>query len=260
MSTSEPLVWFVGAGPGDPELMTLKGERLIRSADLILYAGSLVPEIMTRGAKAGAKVLDSSPMTLQETHALLRDTARGGGTAVRLHTGDPSLYGAVREQAALLDIENIPWAVVPGVTAAFAAAASARVGFTVPETCQTLIITRLSGRTKVPERERLRLLAAHHAALAVYLSAPDVSGLRDELRLAGLDEETTVIIAHRVGWSGERIKKSSIARLVEDARDMGITRQTVFLALPGENAGNRESRLYAPDFCHGYRRGKGCSE
>ena len=256
MSVSEPMVWFVGAGPGDPELMTLKGLRLIRSADLILYAGSLVPECMTHEAKPGARVLDSSPMTLQETHALLRDTARTGKMAVRLHTGDPSLYGAVREQAALLDIENIPWGVVPGVSAAFAAAASACVSFTVPEVCQTLIITRLSGRTRVSEREQLRLLAAHRTAMAVYLSTAEVEELQAELLLAGLDGKTVVIIAHRVGWSGERIKKSVISRLAADVRDMGLTRQTVFLILPGEKAGNRESRLYAADFCHGFRVGK----
>lgn len=253
VSISETKVWFVGAGPGDPELLTVKGQRLIRSADLVLYAGSLVPEKMTYDAKPGARIVDSSCMTLGETHALLRNTVRSGGMAVRLHTGDPSLYGAVREQAVLLDMENIPWDIVPGVSVAFAAAASAHVSFTVPETCQSLIITRLSGRTKVPEREQLRLLAAHRAALAIYLSAADVEGLQKELRLAGLEEEVVVIIAHQIGWKGECIKRSSIARLVEDARDMGITRQTVFLVLPGENGIKRNSRLYAEDFQHGFR-------
>lgn len=250
---STGVVWFVGAGPGDPELLTIKAQKLIQAADLILYAGSLVPKAMTRGAKPDARLLDSASMTLQETHALLRDTARSGKMAVRLHTGDPSLYGAVREQAALLDVEHIPWGIVPGVTAAFAAAAAGRVSFTVPEVCQTLIITRLSGQTKVPESEQLRLLAEHRTALAVYLSASNVSGLCKELRLAGLEEHTTVIIAHRVGWEGECIRKSSISRLEEDAQDMCITRHTVFLILPGENAENRESRLYAADFCHGFR-------
>ena len=159
-------VYFIGAGPGDPELLTLKGRRLICEADLVLYAGSLVPPELVACAKASARVEDSAPLCLEETHALMRDCALSGGMVARVHTGDPSLFGAVREQARLLDADGIPWEIVPGVSAAFAAAAAGKVSFTVPETTQSLIVTRLDGRTPVPEKERLKELAAHGASLA----------------------------------------------------------------------------------------------
>lgn len=259
-----PNVYFVGAGPGDPELLTLKAHRLIGAADLIIYAGSLVPETMLAHAKPDARVMDSSGMTLVETHALIREAALAGRMVVRLHTGDPGLYGAVREQARLLESEGIAYAVVPGVTAAMAAAAAARVSLTIPETCQTLILTRVGGRTPVPERERLRRLAAHQAALAVYLSGPDHQRLAQELLDGGYPPDTTVIAAHRVGWPEENIQCLTLKKLAlgEPALDTPAAsgtdktwqRQTVFLVLPGQDA-ETASRLYAADFAHGFRPG-----
>ena len=155
------LVSFVGAGPGDPELLTIKGRKAIEEASLVLYAGSLVPPDVVACAAPGVPVVDSAPLTLEQCHDLVRRTALAGGPVARVHTGDPSLYGALREQARLLDQDGIPWRVIPGVTAACAAAAAAGVTFTVPEVTQSLIITRMEGRTPVPEREALHLLAAH---------------------------------------------------------------------------------------------------
>jgi len=249
-------VYFIGAGPGDPELLTLKAARLIAEAGLVLYAGSLVPPEVVAHARSNAQVVDSSGLTLEETHALLVEAVRSGENAARVHTGDPSLYGAVREQALLLDRDGIVWEIVPGVTAAFAAAAQAKAGFTVPEVTQTLIVTRLAGRTAVPEREALAGLAAHGAAMAVYLSAGDAARLRDELLAGGYPPDTTVIIGHRVGWPGGEVVRSSVADMAQAAQAAGIGRQAVFLVLPGQVAQGARSRLYNPEFGHGFRIGR----
>lgn len=252
-------VFFIGAGPGDPELLTLKGARLIAEADLVLYAGSLVPPEVVAGARANARIIDSSPLCLEETHALMRCSAFAGGTVARVHTGDPGLYGAVQEQAKLLDADHIPWEIVPGVTAAFAAAAAAKVSLTTPEVTQSLVITRLNGRTSVPASESLALWAAHGATLAVYLSAGDPEGMQRELEsacpphLSPADwRKTTVICAYRVGWPDQRIAKATVDTLAQCAREHGFTRQTVFLILPGE-PGTHRSCLYHPSFTHGWR-------
>jgi len=246
-----PKVYFIGAGPGDPELLTLKAARLIAGADLVLYAGSLVPREAVAHAKPGARVEDSSPLTLEQTHALLLECVRAGGDAARVHTGDPGLYGAVAEQAALLDRDGVAWEVVPGVTAAFAAAAAAGVGFTAPGVSQSLVITRAPGRTPVPESESLRSLAAHGCALAVYLSAAQATTVQEELLAGGLAPDTPVVIGHRVGWPDGSLRRTRLDGLAEAAS--GLDRQAVFLVLPGLGKEAGRSRLYAPDFGHGFR-------
>jgi len=249
-------VYFIGAGPGDPELLTVKGRRLIAEADLVLYAGSLVPAEVVAGAGPNARVADSAPMSLEETHALMAETVASGGKVARVHTGDPSLYGAIREQMALLDEAGIIHEVVPGVTAGFAAAAAAGRSYTVPEVTQTLIFTRLEGRTPVPEGEKLRKLAAHGSAMCIYLSAGDPEGVQSELLAGGLAESTLVVMAYRVGWPDEKLVETELGGLAEAARLNGFTRQTVFLVLPGqgrEDAGKAKSLLYDKDFKHMYR-------
>lgn len=250
-----PLVYFVGAGPGDPDLLTLKAHRLIGRADLIIHAGSLVPAAVLAHARPTARIEDSSGLTLDQTHALIRDAAQAGRLVVRVHTGDPSLYGAVREQIRLLEAEGIACEVVPGVTAAMAAAAAARISFTVPEACQTLILTRVGGRTPVPERESLRALAVHRAALAVYLSGADPRELARELLDGGYPPETPIIAARRVGWPDEDIRRMSLGSLVDFGTNKVWERQTVFLVLPGQET-EAVSRLYSPDFSHGFRKAK----
>lgn len=247
------MVWFIGAGPGDPELITVKGRRLISEADLVLFAGSLVPSQVVAGARAEARVIDSSPLTLEQTHALLRETALSGRMAARVHTGDPMLYGAVREQMALLKQDGIPFAVVPGVSAVFAAAAAAGVSLTVPERVQSLTVTRLHGITPVPEGQRVEDYARHGASLAVYLSARDPGILAGELRRGGAAEDTPVLLANRVGWPDEKLIWTTLAGLEATAREQGFSRQTVFLILPGEKGESPPSRLYAEGFSHGYR-------
>lgn len=253
------MISFIGAGPGDPELITVKGKRLIEEADLVVYAGSLVPEAVVAGARKGAVVRDSSVMTLEETHALMREAALEGKTVARVHTGDPGLYGAVREQMALLAAENIPYQVVPGVTAAFAAAAAAGVSLTVPETVQSFSVTRLGGRTDVPAGQGVRDYAKLGGSLAVYLSAPDAARLERELLAGGVAPDTPVLAAFRVGWPDERLIWTKAGEIAETMAAEKLTRQTVFLVLPGERESEKEgmlsrSRLYAAEFLHGFRK------
>lgn len=247
-------VWFIGAGPGDPELVTVKGRRLISEADLVLYAGSLVPKEVVACAKPGARVIDSAPLDLAAIHSLMRDTALDGGLVARVHTGDPMLYGAAREQMALLKADGIPCTVVPGISAAFAAAAAAGVSLTVPEVVQSFAVTRLDGRTPVPKGQELAEYARLGGSVAVYLSAREPEAIAEELRKAGVAEDTPILLAYRVGWPDERLAWATLATLEATAREQGFTRQTVFLVLPGEkDSPTTASKLYDKNFLHGYR-------
>ncbi len=247
-------VYFVGAGPGDPELITVKGHKCIQQADLVLYTGSLVPKEVVACAKENAKVVDSSSMTLNETHAMILETVRSGGTVARVHTGDPSLYGAIKEQMILLDHNGISYEVIPGVTVAFAAAAAAKISFTLPEKVQTLIFTRIEGRTPVPDRERLRDLARHNTSMALYLSSSDPDGVVKELMAGGYSGQTPVIVAYRVGWPDELLVTTQLSALADVVKETGIHKQAVFLVLPGQKDDPVFSRLYSPEFSHGFRK------
>lgn len=248
------MVWFIGAGPGDPELITVKGKRLIEEADLVLYAGSLVPREIVACAKKEARVVDSASLSLEEIHALMRDTALDGGLVARVHTGDPLLYGAAREQMELLEADGIACKVVPGVSAAFAAAAAGKASFTVPERIQSLAITRLDGKTPVPKGQSVAEYARHGASLAIYLSAKTPGLLAEELREGGYPGDTPVLMAHKVGWPDEKLAWTTVDELESAAIREGFVRQTVFLVLPGEKeAPGARSRLYDASFSHGFR-------
>ena len=247
-------VYFIGAGPGDPELITVKGQRIIQSADLVLYAGSLVPKEVVSCVQPHARVMDSSSMTLAETHALMVEAVRSGGLVARVHTGDPSLYGAIREQMLLLDKEGITYEVIPGVTAAFAAAALAKISFTIPEKCQSLIFTRMEGRTKIPDKEKLESLATHNTSMAIYLSASHVERLQERLLSGGYSPDTMVIVGHRVGWPDQVVVRTTLRGLADSVKARGIRRQAVFLVLPGQEDSTATSRLYSKDFDHGFRK------
>lgn len=249
------LVTFVGAGPGDPDLLTLKGRDAIASAALVLYAGSLVPPEIVAYAAPDATVVDSAELTLEEGHTLVREAALAGRPVARLHTGDPSLYGALREQIALLELEHIPWTVIPGVTAACAAAATCGLTFTVPEVTQSLVITRIAGRTPMPEYESIRALATHKTSMAVYLSGKLAPTLQAQLLEAGLEPETPVLCAHAVGWPTQALYWTNIGRLVDCVNEHQLFKQTVFLVLPGELAKGSKSCLYDASFTHERRQG-----
>jgi precorrin-4/cobalt-precorrin-4 C11-methyltransferase len=251
-------VSFVGAGPGDPELITVKGRRLVREADCIVYAGSLVPESLLEERKPGAQVHNSAALSLEETHRLLRDGYRSGARVVRLHTGDPSLYGAIQEQMDLLDRESIPYEVVPGVSAVFAAAATLGQELTLPEVSQTLILTRMAGRTPVPESESLESLASHGATLVIYLSVQRIEEVASRLS-SGYPPQTPVVVAYRVGWPDQEVVRGTLEDIAGRVRSSGIKRQAIIMI--GEVFGARDrqqktrSKLYDETFSHGYRSG-----
>ncbi len=248
-------VYFVGAGPGDPELITLKGKRLLEEADVVIYAGSLVPQKMLLWCKEEAILIDSSSMTLEEIISSIKTNWEGQRLVVRLHTGDPSLYGAINEQLRELDTLNIPYEIVPGVTAAFLCAARIKREFTVPEATQTLIITRAKGRTPVPETESIKRLSSIGASMAIYLSINDIDNIASKLSDAyGIDAR--IVVGYRLGWPDEKIIEGTLRDIAQKVKNAGITRHAVIIIGPSLcnlSQIKGSSRLYSKDFSHGYR-------
>ena len=250
------MVTFVGAGPGDPELITVKGAAALREAELVIYAGSLVNPALLGLCPHGCAVYNSAELTLEQVADLLTEAARAGKRAVRLHTGDPSLYGAIREQMDLLRVRGIPFSVIPGVSSFCGAAAAAEAEYTLPGVSQTVIITRLAGRTPVPEAERLSRLAVHGCTMVIFLSAGMLDRVQAEL-LAGAYEETTpAALVYKATWPEEKVLRCPLGRLAETGRTHGIDRTALVLA--GDFLGDRydRSRLYDPAFTTGYREGR----
>ncbi len=246
-------VYFIGAGPGDPDLITVKGKKIIENADLVLYAGSLVPKATIACAKTTAKVVDSAPLTLDECHKLICETIDNAGLVARVHTGDPSLYGTIREQVYLLEKHDINYEIIPGVTTACAAAAAAGISFTIPEVTQSLVLTRMAGRTPVPEKEQIQHFASIGCSMAVYLSATKAKELQAEL-CKNLAESTPVLCAYRVGWPEQKLIWTTANGIEQTVTEHELERQTIFLILPGQDGGQTLSRLYANDFSHGWRK------
>jgi precorrin-4/cobalt-precorrin-4 C11-methyltransferase len=251
-------VRFIGAGPGDPELITVKGMRFLQEADRVVYAGSLVPETLLHYCRKDVKAYDSASLTLTQTHALLKEGYEAGERVVRLHTGDPSLYGAIHEQMTLLDRDGIAHEVVPGVSAAFAAAAAMNQELTIPEISQTVILTRLSGRTRVPGKEKLATLASHRATMAIYLSVQRIEEVVAELK-EHYPADTPAIAAYRVGWPDQKLICGSLQDISEKVRGAQIERQAIILVgevfrkncLDGKKA--KRSKLYDEAFSHQFR-------
>jgi precorrin-4/cobalt-precorrin-4 C11-methyltransferase len=249
-------VLFVGAGPGDPELITVKGRNALEAADQIIYTGSLVPEAVLDWTRPDARRLSSASMTLEQIVASLVDGYRRGLRQVRLHTGDPSLYGAIFEQMAALQEQGVPYRVIPGVSAAFAAAAAMGIEYTLPEVTQTLILTRVAGRTPVPDRENLASLAAHRASMAIYLSIQQVDRVAAAL-IEAYGPDAPCAVAYRVSQPEERIVFTTASRLVETVAGEQITRQALIVVgqvLSSENRSDPvRSKLYDRRFSHGHR-------
>ena len=249
------MVYFVGAGAGDPELLTLKGKRLIDHADTLIYAGSLVnPEVLA-GRKPSSKVYDSAGMTLEEVLAVMKETEQAGGTTVRVHTGDASIYGAIREQLDALDKLGIAHEVVPGVSSFLAAAAAMQKEYTLPEVTQTVILTRMEGRTPVPERERIEELAKHRATMVIFLSVGQIAELAERLKTA-YPETTPVAVVYKASWPDETIVTGTLADIAEKVQAAGITKTA--LVTVGDFLGDSYalSKLYDKTFTHEYRQGK----
>ena len=247
------MVHFVGAGSGACDLITVRGMNRIKEADVIIYAGSLVnPELLSY-AKAECEIYNSAHMTLEDVVSVMREAEAAGKGTVRLHTGDPSVYGAIREQMDLLDECGIAYDVCPGVSAVFGAAASLACEYTLPDVTQTLILTRAEGKTPVPEKENLRSLAAHRASLVLYLSSGLARKVRQDLLLGGYAEDTPVAVVYKATWPEEKIIRTTLAKLPEDMEAAGITKTALIIVSPALGSVYEKSRLYDAAFATEYR-------
>jgi precorrin-4/cobalt-precorrin-4 C11-methyltransferase len=246
------MIWFVGAGPGDPELITVKGRRLLEEADVVLYAGSLVPPAVLRWTRRDCARHDSAPLALGEQVELMAEAHAAGKKVVRLHTGDPSLYGAIGEQMRALEARGIEYAVVPGVSSFVAAAAALPAELTLPGVSQTVIITRQPGRTPVPEGQELASLAAHGATMAVFLSAGDLEGTVAALR-EHYPEATAAAIVQRASWPEQVVLRGTLATIAGQAAAAGVDRTAMILVGDALRNEGEASLLYDTGFSHGYR-------
>ncbi|MEW6609409.1 MAG: precorrin-4 C(11)-methyltransferase [bacterium] len=244
-------VYFVGAGPGDPELITIKGRNLLDKADVVIYAGSLVNPQLLEGIRA--EIYDSAGMTLDEIIDVIRCSVDGGKVVVRLHTGDTSLYSAISEQIERLRALNIKYEVVPGVSSASSGAAILGQELTIPEISQTVIFTRLEGKTKVPEAEKMSKLAKHKATMVIFLSVGMIEDVQNEL-LKGYPEDTPVAIIEKASWDNQRIIRGKLKEMVEMVKNAKIKKTALIYigeALKAsEKSLGKESKLYHKDFKH----------
>ena len=247
------MVHIVGAGPGDPELITCKGARLLAHADVVIYAGSLVNPALLDLCKEGVEVHDSAGMTLGDVLAVVDKAEAEGKTTVRLHTGDPAVYGAIQEQMDAWRKKGIAYDVTPGVSSCFGAAAALRQEYTLPGITQTVIITRGAGRTAVPKGEELRSLAQHGATMCIFLSVSMIDDVAKELIAGGYAPETPIAVVQRATWPDETIVRGTLATIAEKVQAAGITRQAMIVVSRCLGADYELSRLYAPEFSHGYR-------
>jgi precorrin-4/cobalt-precorrin-4 C11-methyltransferase len=248
----EPKVYIVGAGPGDPDLLTVKAQKLLAVADVILFADSLIPPQILDICRKDAEIIQTANKTLEEIVPLMTERVRSHKSVVRLHSGDPSLYSAIHEQMYLLSEANIPFEVIPGISAFQAAAAKLQVELTVPGLVQTIILTRISGRTEVPATEELATLAAHQASLCLYLSARHVEDAQAKL-LEHYPDETQVAICFRVGWPDETIRVVPLKEMADCTHKEQLIRTTLYIISPALSPATARSRLYHPEHHHLFR-------
>ena len=248
------IVYLVGAGPGDPELITVKGQRIVNEADIIIYAGSLVNKAIIGGHKSDAEIFNSASMTLDEVIAVIERGTKENKKIARVHTGDPSIYGAIREQMDRLDKLKIPFEVVPGVSSFVASAAALKKEFTLPDVSQTVILTRLEGRTPVPEKEKLEDLASHQASMAIFLSVQMIDDVVRRLT-THYSPKTPVAVVQRATWDDQKIVLGTLENIAEKVKSEKITKTAQILV--GDFLGDEYSlsKLYDPHFTHEYRKG-----
>ena len=244
------MIYFIGAGPGAPDLITVRGMRLLQKADVVIYAGSLVNPELLDYCRPETTIYNSASMTLEETVAAMRD-APEGATVVRLHTGDPCLYGAIAEQMRALDQLGLAYEVVPGVSSFCGAAAAIPAEYTPAEVSQTVIITRMAGRTPVPERENLRALAAHRATMTLFLSVSMLKNVCAELIAGGYPVDTPVAVVYKATWPEQEVVRGTLADIAEKAAHI----QKTALILVGDflRESDKRSKLYDPAFTHACR-------
>ncbi|OPX45739.1 cobalt-precorrin-4 C(11)-methyltransferase [Ruminiclostridium hungatei] len=249
------MVTFVGAGPGAADLITVRGRNLLEKADILIYAGSLVNAEHLKYTKQGCRIYNSANMTLEQVIEVMEAGVAEGLSIVRLHTGDPSIYGAIREQMDLLAEKGIEYSVVPGVSSFCGAAAALKAEFTLPQVSQTVILTRMEGRTPVPEREAISKLAVHQASMAVFLSSSMLDRLCEELMAGGYKTDTPAAIVYKATWEDEKIVHTRVGELAAAARENGIRKTALILV--GDFLGGEydRSKLYDPSFSHEFREG-----
>lgn len=250
------MVHFVGAGSGAVDLITVRGDRLLRQADVIIYAGSLVNPELLKGRKENCLVYDSAKMTLEEVLSVIEEAEKCGDMTVRLHTGDPCLYGAIREQMDALDERGIAYQVCPGVSSFCGAAAALNLEYTLPGISQSVVITRMEGRTPVPEREKIASFASHGATMVIFLSTGLLKELSRELIRGGYQETTPAAIVYKATWPEEKAVVCQVGTLYETALREHITKTALILV--GEAVAHRgyeRSRLYDPGFTTEFRKG-----
>lgn len=247
------MIHFVGAGSGAVDLITVRGQKYLSEADVIVYAGSLVNPELLHCAKKECQIYDSASMTLEEVIDVMKRAELEGKMSVRLHTGDPSIYGAIREQMDLLDEANIAYDVVPGVSSFCGAAAAMHAEYTLPDVSQTVIITRMAGRTPVPEKEEIALLAAHQASMVIFLSTGMLEELTERLIAGGYTKDTPAAIVYKASWPDERKFLATVGTLAQIVRENNITKTALIMV--GNFLGNEyeRSKLYDPTFTHEFR-------
>ena len=248
------MVHFVGAGPGAADLITIRGKQLLEEADVIIYAGSLVNPELLEYSKDICTIYNSAHMTLEKVISVIEKAEAEGKTTVRLHTGDPCIYGAVREQMDALDARGIAYDYCPGVSSFCGAAAALNAEYTLPDISQSVILTRMEGRTPVPAKESIQSFAAHHVTMVIFLSAGMTKELSERLIEGGYEPDTPAAIVYKATWKDEKTVRCTVADLERAARENGIDRTALILV--GEAVGEpsyERSRLYAPDFSTGFR-------
>ena len=247
------MIHIVGAGCGAPDLITLRGKRYIEEADVIIYAGSLVNRELLSYAGEGATLYDSSKMTLEEIVGVVKTAESEGKTTVRLHTGDPSIYGAIGEQMREFDRLGFPYDITPGVSAFQGAAAALKTEYTLPDVSQTVIITRVSGKTKVPDKEKLSELAKHHSTIVLFLSTGLLKEASEELIEGGYPPDSPAAIVYKASWNDEKIVRCTVGTLARAAEENGITRMALITVGDFLSSDFSRSHLYDPDFPTAFR-------
>ena len=250
------MIWFVGAGPGAQDLITVRGQRLLKEADMVIYAGSLVNPVLLDMCKETCEIYNSAFLTLEEVLDHLIRGEREGKKIVRLHTGDPSLYGAIKEQMDALDKEGIEYQICPGVSSFCGAAAALRAEYTLPGISQSVIITRMAGRTPVPERESIRSFASHQATMTIFLSTGMLLELQKELIAGGYSPDTPAAIVYKATWPDEKVYHCTIDSLARTAKENGIKKTALIVVGRILNSEYQRSELYHPDFTTEFRKGR----
>jgi precorrin-4/cobalt-precorrin-4 C11-methyltransferase len=250
-------VWFIGAGPGAPDLLTIRGAKLIGEADVVVWARSLVDEGVLEHARPEAEIIESTTIPLEGVRELYERAVREDLTIARVHSGDPSLWGAMLEQIETCEELDLPWEIIPGVSSLGAAAASIGRELTVPEISQSVVLTRRASRTPMPEGEDIKSFAAHGTTMAIFLSAARPRLLQEELLEGGYAPDTPCAVVYKASWPDELVIECALDELADKIREAGLTRQALVFVGPGLRAGGTRSHLYHPEFSHSFRKAAG---